>query len=238
MGSKYVMTEETIEVEGHVLHRIRAKKDFGDVKAGDFGGYIENESNLSHNGNCWVYDNAMVYENAYICGKSAKICDHAKVYGNAYISYMSIVSDYGSIYGNVKVCNRGTVKVHGNAKIYGGVLIDSSDVTLYDNTELFGAVMIKCSNVSMYNNAKMYNIVDESCNSIIIKDDCYVLMCDNANMHGEISLNLYTRHGWDQRFITISDNIDISNRKDLNRYNCYGRRRIMEMEEKIKNERY
>ena len=38
-----------------------ACKDFGNIKKGDFGGYVESEKNLSHEGNCWVYDGAKVY---------------------------------------------------------------------------------------------------------------------------------------------------------------------------------
>jgi hypothetical protein len=40
---KYGLTGETIEVDGHILYRIQALKDFGDVKKGDLGGFIEKE---------------------------------------------------------------------------------------------------------------------------------------------------------------------------------------------------
>jgi len=52
---KYKLTDETIEADGCSLHRIEALRDFGEVKAGDLGGFIESESNLSHTGNAWVY---------------------------------------------------------------------------------------------------------------------------------------------------------------------------------------
>lgn len=44
-----------------MLYRIQALKKFAIVKAGDKGGFIEKESNLSQDGNCWIYDNAKVY---------------------------------------------------------------------------------------------------------------------------------------------------------------------------------
>ena len=47
--------KNTIEYEDRILHRIRAIRDFSNVKTGDLGGYIEKESNLSHDGNCWIY---------------------------------------------------------------------------------------------------------------------------------------------------------------------------------------
>ena len=65
---KYKLTDETIEFNGKTLFRIQALKDFGDVKAGDLGGYIESEKNLSQEGNCWVADNARVSGNARVYG--------------------------------------------------------------------------------------------------------------------------------------------------------------------------
>ena len=66
--------------ETYNLYRIRALKDFGDVKAGDLGGYIESERNLSQEGDCWVYD-------------KAKVTDEAKIYGNAKIKGYVVISD-------------------------------------------------------------------------------------------------------------------------------------------------
>ena len=82
---KYELTEETVTVYGKTLYRIRAVRDFGSVKTGEFGGYIEKEENLSHfgnawvSGNAWVFDNARVYDNAWVFG-------NAKVYGDAWVS--------------------------------------------------------------------------------------------------------------------------------------------------------
>lgn len=58
---KYELTEETFTVFGKTLYRIRAVRDFGSVKTGEFGGYIEKEENLSHFGDAWVYGNAEVF---------------------------------------------------------------------------------------------------------------------------------------------------------------------------------
>lgn len=73
---KYELTEETFTVYGKTLYRIRAVRDFGSVKTGEFGGYIEKEENLSHFGDAWVYGNAKVYGDARVSG-------NAWVYGNA-----------------------------------------------------------------------------------------------------------------------------------------------------------
>ena len=71
-----LLQDQTIEWCGRTLYRIRALRDFGAVHAGDVGGYIECERNLSQDGNACVCDNARV------CG-DARVCDNAWVYGNA-----------------------------------------------------------------------------------------------------------------------------------------------------------
>ena len=64
--------------QSRTLCRIKALKDFADVKAGDLGGYIEDYRNLSHDGNCWIYDNAKVMGSATVKG-DAKIKNEAIV---------------------------------------------------------------------------------------------------------------------------------------------------------------
>lgn len=67
---KYELTQETKEIFGRVLYRIRALNDFGNVKKGDLGGFVESEKNLDHCGNAWVYDNVRVYDNARVYGRA------------------------------------------------------------------------------------------------------------------------------------------------------------------------
>ena len=57
---KYRLTDETKEWCGRTLHRIEALKSFGDMSAGEKGGWIEKEENLSQEGSCWVYGDARV----------------------------------------------------------------------------------------------------------------------------------------------------------------------------------
>ncbi len=72
MKKKYELTDEMSEVYLRKVYRIRALRDFRNVKKGDLGGFIAKEDNLSHEGDCWVWHDA-------------KVCDNAKVYGNAQI---------------------------------------------------------------------------------------------------------------------------------------------------------
>ena len=55
-----ILKDEFIEFDGRKLYRIRALKDFHNVKEGEFGGYIESERNLSHEGYAWVSGDAWV----------------------------------------------------------------------------------------------------------------------------------------------------------------------------------
>ena len=74
MSKKYELTDETMEWGGHTLHRIKALRDFNYVKAGDLGGWVESEDNLSQYEKCWLYDNARVCDNAIVCN-NARIYD-------------------------------------------------------------------------------------------------------------------------------------------------------------------
>lgn len=57
---KYILTEETKQVFGITLYRIKAIANFGNVSIGELGGFIEKENNLSQNGNAWISGNAQV----------------------------------------------------------------------------------------------------------------------------------------------------------------------------------
>ena len=56
------------------LYRIRALIDIPrhGVKVGDLGGLIEKEENLSHDGDCWVYDDARVFGDARVSGNAVE----------------------------------------------------------------------------------------------------------------------------------------------------------------------
>ena len=91
-GKKYIMTADTIFFGGIKLSRIKALRDFGNVKKGELGGYISSEKNLSHYGTCWVSDNAQVRDNAFV-GGSAQVRDRAIVCDFAIVRDLATVSD-------------------------------------------------------------------------------------------------------------------------------------------------
>ena len=140
---KYKLTDETIQVDGHTLHRIEALKSFSNVYKGDKGGFVENEANLSHDSNCWVYgtakvfSNAMIREDASVFG-NAQVYDKAIVFGLALVFNDAVVCGNARVYGDAKVC--GNVKVCGNAKVYGSIelvgdakVADNSDYIVFKN---------------------------------------------------------------------------------------------------------
>ena len=85
MEKKYKLTDETINLNGATLYRIEALKDFGEIKNGDKGGFIESENNLAHEGDAWVSDDAFVYDNACV-SDNARVCGSTSVCGDAEIS--------------------------------------------------------------------------------------------------------------------------------------------------------
>jgi len=74
--TKYKLSDECIKVDGKKLYRAIAVIDFGKVKSGDKGGFVESDANLPKYGNSWVSGNAKVWGDAKVSG-------NAEVSGNA-----------------------------------------------------------------------------------------------------------------------------------------------------------
>ncbi len=113
-NKKYEFTGKTANVGKHILHRIRALRDFGDVKAGDLGGFIESEGNLSHDGECWVYHNGKVSGNGVVCDNGVvfghgMVRDHGRVCDNGVVAGYGWVSGHGVVYGYGRLSGHGSV---------------------------------------------------------------------------------------------------------------------------------
>jgi carbonic anhydrase/acetyltransferase-like protein (isoleucine patch superfamily) len=132
MGPKYEFTAETMNRDGHILHRIKRLSD------DKLCGWIEKEENLSQEGNCWVDGNATVYGDAQVYG-NAIVCGDARVYGNA------------QVYGNAIVC--GDARVYGKAKVYGDAEVYGK-AKVYDNAYVYGNAYV-CGNAKVYDNAQV-----------------------------------------------------------------------------------
>lgn len=171
-NKKYEFTGETKEFGEYTLRRIRALVDIKHiVKKGELGGWIEDEENLSHEGNCWVSDGcyvcagARVYENALVAG-GAKVLNSSKVYGNAYIRMCSGV--YGSkVYGSAVVTGGSLVlnsaEVYGNATIAGAAVVS-------DGAKVFDAAIVD-HGANVNGKAVLSNIARVSGDAIIVDGD-------------------------------------------------------------------
>ncbi len=133
MEKKYeLLKRDCIKVRNKKLYRVRALKTFTTidktlVKKGELGGFIENESNLSHKGVCWVGENACVYENAVILD-NARIGDKAIIRGNS------------NVFQNATILGLATIE--GDSLIYGNAYIDTNslikkDAEIFDSSHIF-----------------------------------------------------------------------------------------------------
>jgi hypothetical protein len=73
------------------LFRIRALRDFGRSRRGNFGGYRECEANLDHEGDGWVADVAQVY------GPHGCVRGNGRVSGEAWV--------LGRVDGDAQICD-------------------------------------------------------------------------------------------------------------------------------------
>ena len=118
---------ELIPSDKEGLFIIKALKSFSNVTIGDIGGYVSGEHNLSHDGDCWIYNNAEVYNYAQVYD-DARISDSAQVYDHARVYNDAKVSDFARVYGSSQVS--GFARIYGNARIYSGSIQDTTDYML------------------------------------------------------------------------------------------------------------
>ena len=135
---KFELTADRIKSNGVTLHRIKALIDFGDVKAGELGGYVEKETNLSQYGDAWVYRHAQVFGNAWV-RDNACVCGNGIVYGNAWLSGKALVYGNAQVLGNARIF--GNAQVLGNARIFGNALV-FEDALVSESAWVYGDARI------------------------------------------------------------------------------------------------
>lgn len=212
---KFELTTK-ISFNGRTLYRIRALKNFRNVKKGDLGGYVEKESNLSQTGDAWIYDDAKVMDNA-IVKNDATLHHNAEIYDNAIVSGSAsvnenatlrdkaTVSDNAILYGNVILIDK--AKIYGKARLYDYVLV-SSNAQVYDNARCYGFAKIE-DDTQVFNDA----IID---NAVISESACVfdkATVKNNSTVSGHI--NLYgdiTVLG--QAYLTSDDDITLRSNDD------------------------
>lgn len=166
-----MLTEKKYEmIPEFNLFRVKALRNFGLVTKGDIGGYIEKEDNLSHEGNCWVYDNAKVLHNARVYGNAvlhsnARVLHEAQVYGYAVLTDNVTVCDHAKIFGDANVGRDAVIR--GKAAVYGFAQI-TGDAVIADKATV-------CDNAFVGGNAKIYDDTKVCSGAHISGDGCIVI---------------------------------------------------------------
>ena len=121
---KYEFTGKIKTIFGIEFKQIRAIISFGCVVAGEIGGWIECEENLSQSSNAWVYGNACVSGNAWVSG-DAWVYGDAWVSGDAWVYGNARVSGDAWVYGDARVS--GNARVSGDARVSGNAWVKKDD---------------------------------------------------------------------------------------------------------------
>ena len=202
MEKKY----ELIESDKEGLYRIKALRDFCNdvtkIKKGDIGGYVASEDNLSHEGNCWLFDDTMVYDKAQVSG-NAYVCGNAQIYGHALVTDNTFIGDNARIFDHAVIDVRGYVC--GHASIYGHANVRAhvhAWAEVYDHASVFN-----CAFIGGY--AKVYGYAEISDNTVVV---------DNAQIHGNVTVRGNALVSGDAIISSINDYIVIKNNWSSGRY--------------------
>lgn len=151
MTKKYeLMLDDTATIGETTLYRIKALRSFGDVEEGDRGGYIASEDNLSHDGECWVYDFGKVHDLCRVSesGKvkgNAQMHGFAQVYGNGILDGECCIFDNVQVYDNGEV--RGTSKLFDRVQVYGDAKV-KGDSVIHGNVQVYNDAILEGVDVS------------------------------------------------------------------------------------------
>jgi hypothetical protein len=139
LGPKYELTEWFKWSDGIKVWRIRALRDFDEVKAGYLGGYVESEANLSHDGDCWISQYAIVRDKALVCENAwaldySIVRDEARICGSACVFDNVVLRGRCLIKGNVQLYKK--VVVGGRVQLWGDLHFDDNrTLSAYLKTE-------------------------------------------------------------------------------------------------------
>ena len=135
---KYELIKESkTYFEEREIFRIRALKDFRNVRAGDVGGWVCSYDNLSQEGNCWIYGNAKCLDNAMV-SDNAMMIDNSKMFDNSRMYDNAIMCDNSMMYNNSMMRNRAIMRnssmmidnarMYYKAKMYNDAILDKNKI--------------------------------------------------------------------------------------------------------------
>lgn len=188
---EYKLTNESKKYNGITLFRIRR------IPSGTLGGWIESENNLSQKGDCFIFDDAMVFGDAKITG-NAMVKNSAQVYGNAFISGNAQVSGSVVVYDNASIIDNaqvsGSAVVYDNASIIDNAQVSGSAV-VYNNASIMDNAKVS-GNAVIYDNAVIKQQAKVS-ESAIIRG--YAQIEENADIGGDVIIEGNTVVSKDER---------------------------------------
>ena len=140
--NKYKITDDRHPVYTS-LKRIQALTDFGTVKTGDLGGFIESYNNLDVGNTAWVFNDSLVFRLSRVLGNAqvrghSRLYDESYVYGNALI-YSTIMKGHSRVFDHATVHDSVLLQntwVHQYANCTKCILTD--DVAVYGHSTLNG----------------------------------------------------------------------------------------------------
>lgn len=173
------------------------------MKAGDLGGYIESENNLAHDGHCWVYDNAIVCndavvrDNASIHGsvelkQAARVLKNACVFGGTKIYDYAVITDHarvgcewdgtqdeqGQRNASAPII-RENVKISGHARVIG-------EVYAGDNAKIKGNAKVEGKWPGILKDKQSARYITNICDNAVIEGNANVL-----NVHASNNAHIY-----------------------------------------------
>ena len=95
------------------------------VVKGDLGGYVQNEDNLSQEGTCWIFDDAIACESSFV-DQQATVSGTAVIRGSALVSGRAMIRQNAVVDDHAIVMD-GFVKAQ--AHVAGNAAITASSVT-------------------------------------------------------------------------------------------------------------
>jgi UDP-3-O-[3-hydroxymyristoyl] glucosamine N-acyltransferase len=190
--------------DGRRVERIQAIRSFGNVKEGDIGGFIEDDNNLSHNGNCWIADDAIASGQSRVSG-NALLKDSARIDHRVKVSDFAVIQDRAML--------RDDVFVYGNA-VVGFQSLLAGAVTICDHAVVLCHPRYTCGGKNVKPNLNDIVTVRDFARlegSIFVRDSC--IISGNAMIRGNATLTERVKVDGDaiiEDMATLGDDVWIS----------------------------
>ncbi|EMR7961847.1 hypothetical protein WKC41_004103 [Escherichia coli] len=159
-----------------LLRQIIAISDFNDVIAGTAGGWIDRETVLAQEGNCWIYDqNAIAFGGAVISGNT-RITGTSVLWGEVYATD-NVWIDNSEISQGAYISD--SVTIH-DSLVYGQCRIDRARVSasrIVHQAQIYGDAVVRYAFIE--HRAEVFDFA-----SIEGNEENNVWLCDCAKVYG------------------------------------------------------